>query len=164
MELIQSTAASAPASSSLASHHFLFKISGHAFIIRRLLSSSSNGDKIITVTLIPIYSLLRVSQSLLLFQKRCRSKHNSTRPRLRNTAVFGSGDGIEGLLSPKSVVYDFSHAAVRLGYLILRGVVLSLCRCSGGCEVGGVVMNAALPYIQTVLQIITVFLLDLCSS
>ena len=71
MESVQSTAASASASSSLASQNFLVKISGHASLLQRLLSSSRNGDKIITETSIPISSLLRVSQSLLSFQKRC---------------------------------------------------------------------------------------------
>ena len=43
MESVRSTAASA--SSSLASQHFLIKISGHASVLRRLLSSSRNSKK-----------------------------------------------------------------------------------------------------------------------
>ena len=110
MESVQSTAASA--SSSLVSHKFLVQISGHTLVLRHILSSYSNGRKIIIATLIMISSVLCVSQYLLSFQKQCQSKHNSTRPRLRNTVVFGGGDGIELLLSPKSVLYDCSHAAV----------------------------------------------------
>ena len=162
MESVRSTAASA--SSSLGSKNFLVKISGHTLVLRRLLSSSWNSDERITATPIPISSLLRVSQSLPSFQKLCRSKHDSTRPRSRNTVVFSSDDGIEGLLSPKPAFYDCSHAAVRLGHLILGDVISSLCRCSGGCKGGGGGMNAALPYGRTVLQIVTVSLLDSCSS
>ena len=113
MESVRSTAASASASSSLASQHFLVNISGHALVLQRLLSSSRNDKKTITATSIPISPLLRISQSLLSFQKRCRSKHDSTRPILRNTVVFGGGDDIEGLLSPKYALYDCSHVAVQ---------------------------------------------------
>ena len=164
MESVRSTAASASASSSLASQHFLIKISGHASVLRRLLSSSRNSKKITTAALIPIFSLLRVSQSLLSFQKRCQSKHDSTRPRLRNNVVFGSGNGIEGLLSPKWVLCNFSHADVLSKHLILGGVILSLCRRSGGCEGGGGGKNAALPYGRTVLYIVNVSLLYSISS
>ena len=67
MESVQSTAASTPPS--LVSDYFLVKISGHTLLLQRLFSSSSNGEKIITATWIPISSLLRVSQSLLSFLK-----------------------------------------------------------------------------------------------
>ena len=164
MESVRSTAASASASSSLASQHFLVKILGHASVLRRLVSSSRNGDKIITAMSIPISSFLSVSQSLLSFQKRYRSKHDSTGPRLRNTVVFGSGDNIGRLLIPESALYYCSHAAVLLGHLILGGVILSICRRSGGCEGRGGGMNAALPYRQTILHIVTISLLELCSS
>ena len=109
MESVQSTAAynsssSSSSSSSLAYQHFIVKILGHALVLQRLLSSSHNGKKIITATLFSIFSILRVSQSLLSLQKWCWSKHNSTRPRFSNTIVFGSGHGIEGLLSTKSAL------------------------------------------------------------
>ena len=135
MESVQSTAASA--SSYLASQNFLVKISGHTLVLRRLLSSYRNGDGIITTTLIPISSLLRVSQPPLSFQKLFQSKQNSTRPILRNIIVFGSVNGIEVLPSPKSVLYDCYHAAVRLGHLISGDVISSICRRSGGCVGGG---------------------------
>ena len=67
MKFVQSNATSA--SSSLASHHFLVKILGHTLILQRLLSSSRNSDGIITLMLIPISSLLRVSRSIPSFQK-----------------------------------------------------------------------------------------------
>ena len=162
MESVRSTAISA--SSSLESQHLLINISGHALVPQRLLSSSVNGNEIIIATSIPISSLLSVYQFLLYFQKRCRTKHDSTIPRLRNTVVFGSGDGIEGLLIPKLALYDCSHAAVQLGHLILGGVISSLCRRSGGCEGGCGGMNAAPPYRQTVLYIVAISLLDLCYS
>ena len=161
---MQSAWYTAASASSLSSHHFLVKISGHALLLWRLLSSSCNGDKIITATLIPILPLLRVSQSLLYFQKRCRSKHDSTRLILSNTVVFVSSNGIEGLLSPKSGLYNFSHAAVLLGYLILRGVILSLCHRSSVREGGGGGMNAALADGWTVLHIVNVSFLDSFSS
>ena len=144
MESVQSTSASASSSSSLASHHFLVKISGHALVLHRLLSSYCNDYKIITATSIMISPLLRVSQPLLSLKKLCRYKHNDNRPILRNTIVFGSGDGIEGLPSPKSVLYNCSHVAVGLGHLILRDVISLLCRRSGGCEGGGGGMKVAL--------------------
>ena len=153
------TTASASASSSLAYQHFIAKISGPALVLQHLVSS-----KISTVMPIPISFLLRVSKSLLYFQKRCWSKHDYTRPILRNTVVFGSGDGIEGLLSNKYALYDFSHADVRLGHLILGDIISLLFRHSGGREGGGGGMNAALPHERTVLQIITISLLDLWSS
>ena len=65
-----SASTSASASSSLESQNFLLKISVHALLLRRLLSSYRNEDEIITATLIPIFSLLRVSQSLLYLKKR----------------------------------------------------------------------------------------------
>ena len=85
------------------------------------------------------------------FQKRCQSNHNSTRLILRNTDVFGSNDRIEGLISTKSVLYDSSHAEIRLGNLIFEEIILLLCRCSGGCEGGVGGMNADLPYGRNVL-------------
>ena len=162
MESVQSTAASAP--SSLASQNFIVKILGRTLVLRRLLSSSCNSDKIITVTLIPILSLLHVSQSLPSFQKICQSKHDYTRPILRNTVVFGGGDGIKGFLSPKSELYECSHAAVRLGNLILGDIISLLHHNSGGYGGRGGVINAALTYRRTVLQIVTVSLLYSCSS
>ena len=98
MESVRSAAASASASasSSLASYHFLVKILGHILVLQSLLSSSRNHDEIIIATSIPIFSLPSISQSLLSFQKRCRYNQNYTRPILRNTIVFGSGDGMEG--------------------------------------------------------------------
>ena len=130
MEYVQSISASASApasaSSSLASQNFLVKIPGHALVLRRLLSSSSNNDKIITPTLIPISSLLRVSKSRLYLKKRCRHKHNFTILILRNDIFFGSVDDIEVLISPKLALYNCSHATVRLGHLILGDVILSL--------------------------------------
>ena len=85
MESVQSTAAStsASASSSLASQHFLVNISGHTLVLQRILYSSGNCDKMITATFILTSSPLRLSQFLLSFPKRCRSKNDSTRPRLR---------------------------------------------------------------------------------
>ena len=162
MGSIGSTAASA--SSSLASQNFLVKILVHALLLQRLLSSSRNVKKIITATSIPISCLLRISQYLLYFQKRCRSKHDSTIPRLRNNVFFGISNGIEVLISPKSELYDFSHAAVRSGHLILGDVISSMCRQSGGNEGGGGGMNADLPYGKTVIHIVTISLLDSFSS
>ena len=156
MVSVQATAASASASSSLVSQYFIVKISGHALLLRHLISFSRKVNKIITAKSIPILPLLRVSQSLLYFQKRCQHMNNSTRPRLRNTVVFGSGDGIEGLISTKLALYDCSHGAIRWGRLILGYVILLLCSRSGGCKGGG--MNAALTYRETVIQIITVSL------
>ena len=161
-ENVQSNATSA--SSSLAYHHFIVNILGRTLILQRLLSSSCNSDEIITVMLIPISSLLRVSRSLLSFQKWGRSKHDYTRPRLRKAAVFGSSDGIEGFLSPKSALCNWYHAVVRLRHLILGDVISLLCRCSGGCEGGGGGMITALPYGRTVLKIISIYLLDLLFS
>ena len=158
MKSIRSTAASA--SSSLSSHHFLVKISSHALVLKLLLSSSCNSNEIITMTSIPILPFLCICQSFLYLQKLCRHKQDYTRPRLRNTVAFGSGNDIEGLISPKSSLYDCSHAAVRLGHLTLGYILLLICHHFGGCEVGGWVMNASLPYVQTVLQILTVSLLD----
>ena len=106
MESVRSTVASTSTSSFLAYQYFIVKISVHALLLRRLLHSSCNGEKTITATLIPIFYLVHVSQSFMYFQKRCLSKHNSTGPILRNTVVFGSSDGIEGLLSPKSTLHD----------------------------------------------------------
>ena len=148
MDSVQSNATSAPApasaSYSLASHRFLVKISGHVSVLGCLIYSSHKGGRIITVTSILISSLLRVSQSLLSFQKGCRSKHNYTRPRLSNITVFSSSYGIEGLLSTKSTLYDCSHAAVQFWHLILGDIISLICRCSGSCEGGGGGMNAAL--------------------
>ena len=121
MEYVRSTAASASAPSSLASQNFLVKILSHTLVLRRLLSSSCNSKKIITATSISISSLLHVSKSLLSFQKLFRPTYNYTRPILRNTVVFGGGDGIERFLSPKSALYECYHAAVRLGNLIFGG-------------------------------------------
>ena len=101
--------------------------------------------------LIMVSSLLCVSQSLLYFQKRFRSKHESTIPRLRNTIDFGSGDGIEVLLSPKLALYNCRHEAVQFVHVILGDLISLLCRRSGGCKGGGGEMNAALLYGKTVL-------------
>ena len=68
------------------------------------------------------------------------------------------------LLSPKLALYYCSRVAVTLGNLILGGIISLLCRISGGCEGGGGEVNASLPCGRTVLQIVTVFLLDFCSS
>ena len=71
MVSVRSTTASTFASSSLASQNFLVKILGHTSVLRHLLSSSRNDDKIITETSIPMSPFLRISQSLLSLQKRC---------------------------------------------------------------------------------------------
>ena len=55
---------------------FIVKILGQTLVLRRLLSFSRNGNKIITATSISISSLLRVSQYLLSFQKLCQPKHD----------------------------------------------------------------------------------------
>ena len=125
IESVQSTAASASASSSLESQNFLVKISGHDSVLRRLLSFSRNGGEIITAALITISYLLRVSKSSLYFQKLCRSNENSIIPILINTVVLGKRNGIEGLLSTKSELYAFSHAAKQLVHLILGGILSS---------------------------------------
>ena len=66
---------------------------------------------------------------------------------MSNNVVFGSGDEIEGLLSPISTLYDFSHAAVQLGNLMLGDVISLLFRRSDGCEGGGGRMNEDLLYV-----------------
>ena len=124
MESVRSNATPAFVSSSLEYHNVPVKILGHTSVLRRLFPSYRNGNKIITLTSIPILSLLRISQYLLSFQKRCRYKHDYNILILRDTVVFGNDNSIEVLLSPKSSLYDFSHAAIRLGNLLLGDVIL----------------------------------------